>query len=122
MHHDVVPAFRWEAEVINVCSDPAETTATWLYEIPPSTGIRALADNPICHPIIVPSSGAGLTHLRVNIRSWSSVLVLALATHNNKPETTPVGEWFQKLQHSRSTQSANTNRAKKTNNDPRKYS
>lgn len=71
-HHDVLSASRWEAEVISVCQDPAETMAVWLCELLASTGIGPLAEGLICHPVTVPSSGAGLIHLLLSIPSDSS--------------------------------------------------
>lgn len=71
-HHNVLSASRWEAEVISVCQDPAETMAVWLCEPLASTGISPLAEGLMCNPITVPSSGAGLIHLLLNIPSYSS--------------------------------------------------
>lgn len=65
---DVVSALGREAEVTNGTGDPAGTTAMWLCESPPSSGIRCPAEGLSCQPISVPGSGAGLTHLLVNIQ------------------------------------------------------
>lgn len=88
---DVAPAFRWDAGVINACPDPAETTA-----VPLSSRIRPLADGLTCHthpappPVSVPGSGAGLTHLLVNLQSSSRRCLLLITSL----EAMPVGRMF----------------------------
>lgn len=85
-HPDAVPAFRGDAEVTNVCRAPAETTAMPLParlslspESDPWQEVRSVT------PASIPGSGAGLTHLLVNIQSSSGRRLLITSSLGAKP-------------------------------------